>query len=222
VTQHPDIDRQRDHDPARVVAVPDLEGDLLLSLQLVHEVLSLLADWEHHDPQTAADPGWALPPPLADGDAAAIVANLCAASDAALTQAAQPVTPDGHHRLDPVGWAGLNPADITILGVTARALGCALLPHGCAWAAEALAAVADEHGTRPEALVAAAVRLHNLFSIEWDDTLAALAQRLPAGAGTVTLDHAGHAAYSQLLRSILDIWHDGNPLAASAVPTPWP
>ena len=192
---------------SRVVAVPDLDGDFLGALQLLHQVLELLAAWEADDPAAAQDPQWALPKPLASGAAAAAVTRLCQATDTALSAAAQPFTPTGH-RLDPIGWAQLASGDLAALDLAAQVLPLALLPHGCPMAAEALAAVARDDGHRPEAIVGTSGRLLRVFTATSGSTLTVLAPRLPAVASHITLDRAGHIAYNRYASAIHDIWFD--------------
>lgn len=197
-------------DSSWLVPVPDLEGDVLATAQLTHEVLVLLADWEQRDPDRATNPETALPARLAGGVGAAALNHICTACRDALTDAAQPLTPTRGRLLDPVGWAHIPVEVLAASALAAHHLADAhaRLPHGSAWAEEAITAVAADRGHRPAAVVMGGVRLYRALTLKWDRTLADLARRLPAGAGSVTLDRAGHIAYSTYAARIHDIWFD--------------
>ena len=198
------VNRLRAHAVLRPVAVPDTEGEIQSALGRLDELLTMATPPED-DPDLAA---------TVDADAGDTVACLAAAVRAAESgPAAQPIAPDGRYELIPIAWAHVETADVIELGLTVQALGRAWASRSDELVVDVLQDLAKTTRRKPEDLIAEAARLHGLLSLPWDDTVSALVEALPSGAGRVVLDHPTHSAYQRLVDRILGIWHAGDRLA---------
>ena len=199
------VNRLRAHAVMRPVAIPDTEGEIQGALDRLNALLGLAGPDEH-------EPGPASPVVTdAARQAAARLATAVRAAEAA--SPAQPVAPDGRYELVPIIWAHAETADLAELGLVVQALGRAWASRSEDLAVDALEDLAETAGCKPEDLIAEAARLHGLLSLPWDDTVSALVDALPPGAGRIVLDRAAHGAYQQLVDRILGIWHAGDHLA---------
>lgn len=198
------MNRLRAHADLRPVAIPDTDGEIPGALCRLSDLLAM-ATPDEDEPELAATVG---------ADAGDAVARLAVAVRAAESDPpAQPVAPDGRYELIPIAWAHLEAADLTLLGLTVQAIGRSWASRSDELIVDALEELARHSNRKPEDLIAEAARLHGLLSLPWDDTVGALFEALPHGAGLVVLDPAAHAAYQRLIDRILGIWHAGDRLA---------
>ncbi len=195
------VNQLRAHADKRLVAVPATGGKVLRLLGHLGELLLHgVALQDNHDPGHRIVLVRLAPEPICG----ALTRLASAISAAESRPPAQPVAPDGRLDLVPLSWAAVDRADLIQLGLAAQALGQAHASGGT-----------DPDLAQPEwqmnDLVALASLLHGLLWLPWDDDVSHLAKVLPAGAGRVVLDEAGHAAHQRILSRILAVWHADHP-----------
>jgi hypothetical protein len=211
----------------RTVLVVDLDGELLVPLRAVEEVLLCLGLWEYEERQGRAAAAAAaadadaeplrLPAPRATRSASGAVQRLLTAL--APTQSLGPergrlLAPDGRYEHAPLTALTPPAVDIDLLSATAAALGHPGLDPDIA---DLVSTVADQLGDghrradRTE-LVSLLARLAGLLDLApTDDTrmLTARLQTTPLGQSCV-LTVAEEAAYARTANRMNHIWAHGS------------
>jgi len=200
---------------ARLVAIPDTEGDLVDLLEGLEEVLLSLLPAEGDGEDWEPAPG-----PLGDGSALEALQRV--ESEVRASERApvvQPLAPDGRFELIPLRFVRLDPADLATVAGALAELGRATLPAGDELVAEVLSsrAAGGRHpGDRPRPvaeLVAGFARAHGLLDLAPDVDTELLAGRLEGRQGRVVLSESEHEAYRRLTERTLAMFHTGDPLA---------
>ncbi len=203
------IDRvnQRAHADKRLVAIPATSGKVVKLLgQLREALLHCVALQDNHDPGHRIVLARLAPEPICG----ALTRLASAISAAESRPPAQPISPDGRLDLVPFSWVAVDRADLIQLGLAAQALGQAHASGHAEMVANANPDLAQTEW-RMNDLVALAALLHGLLWLPWDDDVSQLAKMLPAGAGRVVLDEAGHAAHQRILSRVLAVWYADHP-----------
>jgi hypothetical protein len=171
----------------RTVLVPDLDGELLVPLRALEEVLLSLGLWEDddlEDPPEDREPV-RLPEPLANGVALAAVQRVAAALRP--TQSLGPdhgrlLGPDGSYEHAPLTVLELPAADVATLSATAAALGHPALDPDIADVvtthAQTLGGTYRVPGADRTELVSLTARLAGLLDLEATDDSRLLVERL--------------------------------------------
>lgn len=95
----PKMDQLREHAEKRLVAIPDMEGEVQAALGRLDELLGLVTAWQEEEP----DRGDAGVNQLAAGPSRKAAGRLASAVRAAETEPpAQPMAPDGRYELVPI------------------------------------------------------------------------------------------------------------------------
>ena len=193
----------------RLVTVPDTDGDLLMLLGVLEDILISLVPFDH-DPEDWSPPA----SPLGDGSTLRalrrVISELAAAER---TPAPQPIAPDGRFELVPLRFLTLDAADLSVVGEALAAFGRATLPGGDEFVADVLAEHAAARGQGAAELVAGASRAHGLLDLPADADTGLLAERLARGSGRAVLTPLELTAYERVTDRVLAMFHAGDPLA---------
>lgn len=203
----------------RTVLVPDLDGELLVPLRALEEVLLSLSLWEdddREDPPTDREPV-TLPAPLADGVALAAVQRLAAALGP--TQSRGPelgrlLAPDGSYEHAALTVLELPAVDVETLSATAVALGHPLLDPDVADVVQTFAEQLGDTYQRVDRteLVSRVARLAGLLDLEATDDSRRLVERLqanPPGLDLALTDEE-EAAYVRTADRLNRMWALGS------------
>ena len=199
---------------ARVVAVPDLDGELLRPLVAAEEVLLALAAREEGEPG-AGSLSAPLPEPVARGQALAAVQRLYAALQP--TQGlyerhpdrGRVLAPERRYEHMPVTFVAVDDEDLQAASAVARALGD---PAAGPDLAEAADEMAQAHGMTRSELVQSLARTAGVLDLEWAPEMQLLHARLataPPGADVV-LNEAEEAAYQATADRLNGMWALGS------------
>jgi len=159
---------------ARLVAVPDSDGELTHDLGRLEEVLLQLQPYEPDDD----------PAPLGLGaDALAALQRILGAILAAeRNPTAKLLASGGTFELIPLRFVDLDDGDLGAVGEAVAALGLALLPGGDEFAEDVLREfVDDRRKEQPGDLVASFARAHGVIDLAPDDDTRLLAAKVAAG-----------------------------------------
>lgn len=148
----------------RLVSLPDTDGELLMLLGVLEDILISLIPLED-DPEDWSPPA----SPLGDGTALrALRRAISELAAAERTLATQPIAPDGRFELVPVRFLTLHGGDLAVVAEALAALGGATLPGGDEFVADVLAEHAARRGQGPAELLAGAARAHGLLDLSAD------------------------------------------------------
>ena len=190
----------------RLVAVPDIDGELLALLGALEEILISVGPFED-DPED-----WHAPASLGDGRALEALRRVISElADAERSPAPQPLAPDGRFELVPVRFLTLDGPDLAVMAQAIAALGQATLPGADEFVADVLAEHAAGGRQRPADLVAGAARAHGLLDLAADVDTVLLAGRLTGASGPVVLTAPELAAYERLTERVLAMFNPGDP-----------
>ncbi|WP_336029887.1 LuxR family transcriptional regulator [Geodermatophilus sp. FMUSA9-8] len=203
----------------RTVLVVDLDGELLVPLRAVEEVLLCLGLWEYEerqDPAADAEP-LRLPAPLADRVALAAVQRLLTALAPTQSLGAgrgRLLAPDGRYEHAPLTALTLPAVDIDLLSATAAALGHPGLDADIADVVDAHAGQLGDTYRCPgrASFVSLLARLAGLLDLApTDDTRMLTARMRATPPGTdCTLSEADEAAYTRTADRMNRMWALGS------------
>lgn len=205
----------------RTVLVPDLDGELLVPLRALEEILLSLGMWEDddlEDPPEDREP-LTLPAPLANGVALAAVQRLSEALRP--TQSLGPergrlLAPDGSYEHAPLSVLELAAADVEVLSATAAALGHPALDPDVADVvtthAHTLGGTYRVPGADRTELVSLIARLAGLLDLEATEDTLLLVERLVANPldRDLALTAAEERAYARTADRLNHMWAHGS------------
>jgi hypothetical protein len=208
-------------DDVRTVLVPDLDGELLVPLRALEEVLLSLSMWEDddvEDPPEDREP-LTLPEPLANGAALAAVQRLSEALRP--TQSLGPergrlLAPDGSYEHAPLSVLELSAADVATLSAAAAALGHPGLDPDVADVvtthAHTLGGTYRVPGADRTELVSLIARLAGLLDLEATDDSRLLVERLRVNPPErdLALTDAEERAYARTADRLNHMWAHGS------------
>jgi hypothetical protein len=191
---------------SRTCVVPDLDDEILKSLERVNEVLLGLAAVE----EELVEP---LPEPLADGRALAAVERIWTALRPTQGRSGrvQLLGPDGHYEHTPLAFVRLSTADLAIFGAMAAVLGEHVAQRD-ELICELLTDVAHETEDNPAEVVSEITRLHGLLDLAWTDDVQLLYDRINGTTGNVMLTPEEEAAYQRTVDRLNAMWTLGSAL----------
>ena len=196
--------------PAPVlVAIPDTDGELVLWLERLEELLISLSP-------LAADPAaWEPPlPPIGDGAALTSLQALLGAVLAAEGAASRAlIAPDGRFELIPLRFVTLDRADVARVAAAITALTRASARGGDETVADALADHAAADRLTIAALFAGCARAHALLDLACTEDVTELADLIARSPGPIVLSACVYAAYRRLTDRHLAVFHPHDPLA---------
>ena len=189
---------------SRTCVVPDLDDELLSSLNRVNEILLALAGVE----EELAEP---LPEPLAEGRALAAVERIWTALRPTQGRGGRSrlLGPDGHYEHTPLTFVTILTADLAILGATAAVLGDHMARHD-ELICELLTEFARETEDDPAEVVSEITRLHGLLDLAWTEDVQLLYDRITGSTGDVVLTPAEEAAYQRTIDRLNGMWTLGS------------
>jgi len=193
---------------SRLVAIPDTDGELIVWLERLEELLLALSPLPG-DPDTWEPPAG----PLGDGSALAALQCLATAvRDAERTDPPMLFAPGGHFELVPLRFVRVDLADIGTVADGVAALGRATLAGGDELVADALAEHAHRHRLAVPDFVAGCTRAHAVLDQPRDDG-ALLAGLHRQSEQRIVLSAAEHGAYQRVTDEHLAVFHLNDPLA---------
>ena len=168
----------------RLVAIPDTDGELVLWLDRLEDLLITLSPLPG-DPEDWEPPA----PPLGDGSALAALQRLSAAvHDAERTAPPALIPPDERFELVPLRFVAVDPADTATVANGLAALGLATLAGGDELVADALAEHAHHRRLAVADFVAGCTRAHAVLDQVSDNGSTLLAR----GSTILTRAHRAH------------------------------
>jgi hypothetical protein len=194
----------------RLVAIPDTDGELVLWLDRLEELLITLSPLPG-DPEDWEPPA----PPLGDGSALAALQRLSVAVHAAeRTEPPALIAPNGRFELVPLRFVRVDPADIARVADGLAALGRATLAGGDQLVADALADHAHHHRLAVAEFVAGCTRAHAVLDQPSNNDDADLLVGLHwHSEERIVLNTVENAAYQRVTDEHLAVFHLDDPLA---------
>ena len=198
----------------RVVAVPDLDGELLRPLVAAEEVLLALAAREDGEVGTEPLPE-PLPEPLAHGRALSAVRRLYAALQPTQglferqPQRGRMLAPERRYEHLPVTFVQVDDADLQAVSSAASTLGAPSAGPDLVGTAEEMA---QAHGMSRAELVQALARTAGVLDLEWAPEMQLLHTRLGEATpgADVVLNEAEEAAYQATADRLNGMWALGS------------